>query len=468
MLTIRDISIKNKLVLMQVFTSVLVLGLCFAAFILTNINGYKVRKVKSMTSLANLIGSNSISAIEFFDNETGQVILSDLKKISPEVIHAAITDKKGNIFATYSKFGADTFSFSSNLNAKQNYRLSRHDLIVKNEIVNNKEIIGTVYLHSDLSELNEMLNKHYQIIVVLLVVGVGLAFLIAMVIQPYISKRLLDLVKIMSQVSQTGDYRSHVVVQGKDEITALSVVFNNLMDQIQKSHSKKDEFIAIASHELKTPLTSIKAYVQLLSKIENKEPNIQFVRKTLENINKLQLLLSHLLDVTTIESGHLRLHINEFDIDTLIDETIASCQMTAGKHIIIRKGIQINSMIHADRLRIEQVLVNLISNATKYAPDTKNIIIETSKKEHEILISVRDFGIGIPREEQSRVFERFYRTKHSSSHISGFGLGLFICQDIIKRHNGRIWMESEGLGCCFSFTIPLKNSFVMELPKVSI
>ncbi|MEP6513778.1 MAG: CHASE sensor domain-containing protein, partial [Parafilimonas sp.] len=96
---------------MQVFTSVVVLGLCFAAFIITDITGYKERKIKNMISLANVISSNSVSAIEFLDNDEAKVILSDLKKISPEIVHANILDKRGNVFATYSKPGSDTFRF---------------------------------------------------------------------------------------------------------------------------------------------------------------------------------------------------------------------------------------------------------------------------------------------------------------------------------------------------------------------
>ena len=169
----------------------------------------------------------------------------------------------------------------------------------------------------------------YQIATILLIIGIGLAFVIAMVIQPYISKRLLYLVNIMNQVSKTGDYTRHVAVEGKDEITALSFVFNNLMDQIQESHKKKDEFIGIASHELKTPLTSIKAYLQVLEGIEDKQPNKQYIQKANENVIKLQQLLLDLLDVSKIQSGQLQLNIDEFNIDTLIDETIAAAQIVS-------------------------------------------------------------------------------------------------------------------------------------------
>jgi len=447
---------------MQVFTSVVVLGLCFAAFIITDIKGYKERKVKSMLSLANVIGSNSTSALEFLANDEAKQILSDLKKISPEVVHANILDKKGHVFATYTKPGSDTLRFyPSHINDK--YEFSGNQLLVYNNIIENNEITGTVCLQVELSELAAIKSQNTQIAFILLIMGIGLAFVIALAVQRYISKRVLYLVNIMNQVSKTGDYTRHVVVDGKDEINALSFVFNNLMDQIQESHKKKDDFIGIASHELRTPLTSIKAYLQVLDEIENRQPNKKYVQKTLENVDKLLQLIFDLLDVSKIQSGQLELNISEFDIDILIDETIAAYQVVSPNHEIVRTGIRIDQVVSGDRQRIEQVLVNLLSNSTKYSPEANKVILNTSKTASELIISVRDFGIGIPKAEQSKVFERFYRRKDLASHISGFGLGLYICQDIIKRHNGKIWIESEGEGSAFYFSLPLVSTFHMVL-----
>lgn len=457
MLNIHDISIKNKLVLMQVFTSVFVLGLCFAAFIITDIKGYKERKTKSMMSLANVIGLNTVSALEFLDDDAAKAILSDLKQISPEVVHANILDRKGNIFAAYSRDVNDTFKFSLPVKeAERNFYFSDNYLFVYNSIVDKNVVSGAVCLRIELTELDAIKKQEYQIASILLVIGIGLSFLTALIVQPYISKRLLYLVNIMNKVGRTGNYTRHEAVKGKDEISSLSLVFNNLMDQVQESQKKKDEFIGIASHELKTPLTSIKAYLQVLDEAEDRQPNKQFVQKALENVNKLQQLLFDLLDVSKIQSGQLELNINEIDIDMLIDETISAIQIVTPNHKITREGIRINQAIFGDKQRIEQVLVNLLSNAVKYSPGENKVILYTNKTSSELIISVRDFGIGIPKEEQLKVFERFYRTKDlGKHHISGFGLGLYICHDIITRHHGKIWIESENIGSTFYVSLPL-------------
>jgi len=443
---------------MQVFTSVLVLGLCFAFFVITHIRDYKQRKADSMIGLAQVIGTNSASAIQFQDNDAGKEILSDLRKVAPEVLNAEIVDKQGKVFASYSKPGADTIGFSPGLLNGQKFEFSKHNLLVNNSIVNNNERLGSVFLNVDLTELDAIKNTQYQIAIILLVVGLGLSFLIAIVVQRYISSRLLNLVSIMKDVSKTGNYANVVDPDGKDEISTLSVVFNKMMGQINESQQKKDEFIGVASHELKTPLTSIKAYLQVLDTIENQQPNKQYVQKALDNVNKLQQLIYDLLDVSKIQSGQLHLNKTEFDVDSLIDETIAAFQIVSINHKITRAGDKLNKTIYADRQRIEQVLVNLLSNATKYSPGASEVIVTAEQSDSSLLFKVQDFGIGIDRDEHTRVFDRFYRTKDMSVLISGFGLGLYICKDIIKRHKGKIWIESEKNGTSFYFTLPADNN----------
>lgn len=449
---IRDISIKNKLVLMQVFTSVLVLGLCFAAFVITDIKGYKERKVTSTISIAQVIGSNSISALQFYDNEAATKNLIDLQRVEHDVINAAILDKEGKIFASYTKSGKSSYRFSP---LKQDsYELIGRFLYVFKSIRNGKEVMGTVCLQVELSELEAIKNQKFKIAAVLLIIGLALAFIIAIINQQYITKPLRYLVKMMRTIRENGNYNQHVDVQGKDEIGTLSFEFNNLMDEVVKSHQKKDEFIGIASHELKTPLTSVKLYLEMLAKNEEQQTKRTFIEKARNGVHKLQNLILDLLDVSKIESGQLQLDIKEFNIEELIDDCIRDAQNTS-RHIIIREGKPTNQLIYADKDRLEQVIINLISNGIKYSSEGKNIIVETKGTGSELTVSVRDFGIGIPESEHKKIFERFYRAKDNNTVISGFGLGLYICSQIVKRHNGKIWVESMVDGSVFYFKLPI-------------
>ncbi|MDQ2862318.1 MAG: hypothetical protein M3R50_01485, partial [Bacteroidota bacterium] len=293
---------------MQVFTSVLVLSLCFAAFVYSHIKDYKRRKADSMSSIAQVIGANSTSAIDFRDNDAAKKTLIDLQKISPEIINAAILDTSNHVFQSYTKPGVDTFDFSgAAFKGNITFYRSRY-LFVYSTVFDNNEKVGTVCFRVELNELAKIKSTQYSISIVILIVGCGLAFLIALIVQSYISKPLLSLVTVMKEVRKTGEYKREVSPVGKDEISTLSIVFNDLMSQILESQKRKDEFIGIASHELKTPLTSIKAYLQVIDSIENVQPQKQYVQKALDNVNKLQQLIYDLLDVSKIQSGQLHLN----------------------------------------------------------------------------------------------------------------------------------------------------------------
>lgn len=445
---------------MQVFTSLIVLVIFFLAYFITDIRDYKERKVNSMTSLAHVIATNSASAIEFHQPETGVEIISELKNVAPEIVRADILDREGKFFASYSKQGAEAFDTSIILENRRNYFTDKL-LFISDDITSGNELLGRVSLVVELTELNAIKKAKIEIAAVLLIAAICISFLIALAVQPYISKRLLYLVNTIIQVRKTGNYSNPIADDGKDEISTLIKAFNKLMEEVKESEKRKDEFIGIASHELKTPLTSIKGYLDLLYILEDKQPNHQCVQKALESTHKLMKLIKDLLDVSKIQSGHLKLNIAEFNIDELIKETISSFQMLSPLHEIIKETNLHELMISGDRQKIEQVLINLLSNAVKYSPAESKVIVSAEKNETELVIRVRDYGIGIPEDEVSEIFERFYRTKDSSVHISGLGLGLYICRDIMLSHNGKIWVEREERGSSFYFSLPLKTNITI-------
>ncbi|HUR65622.1 MAG TPA: ATP-binding protein [Chitinophagaceae bacterium] len=453
-----NISIRNKLILMQVFTSLIVLGLCFGIFIITDIRSYKLRKENDLLSLAQLLGTSNISAIEFQDNEAANASLADLQHMSDDIVHATIADKNGKLFARYKKPGVQIGEIPPSLSRRKSLFTDNRFYVASN-IVSGNEVIGRIYIESELSELALIRRNKIEIAGILLVAAIILSFLIAVVIQTYISRRLLNLVNTMQNVSSTGNYDQKIANSGKDEISILVKEFNHLLEEVKLNQQRKDEFIGIASHELKTPLTSVKGYTELLNMIEDKQPNKQYVQKVLQNVIKLEKLIQDLLDVSKIQSGQLELTMKEFDVDQLIDETINSVQMITGTHSITRETTSGNVTISGDRQRIEQVLTNLLSNAIKYSPGENKVSVSSSKTDKEVIIKIRDYGMGVAKDERQTIFERFYRAKGTSITISGFGLGLYICRDIIKRHKGNIWVEEEGeKGSAFYFSLPLEQN----------
>ncbi len=219
----------------------------------------------------------------------------------------------------------------------------------------------------------------------------------------------------------------------------------------------KDEFISIASHELKTPLTTAKAYIQLLhaSMIKSNYKDLLFIEKAELSIERLNDLIAELLDVSKIQNGKLNLFVTVFDFNKMLEDAIQDVQLISHHHRIIKTG-EVNHDVSADKERLKQVIINLLNNAVKYSPKANEIIVHVVQKEGEVTVSVKDSGIGIRKENLTKIFDRYYREEERAFHFQGLGIGLAIAHDIIQRHNGKIWAESEaGNGSTFYFTIPI-------------
>jgi PAS domain S-box-containing protein len=243
--------------------------------------------------------------------------------------------------------------------------------------------------------------------------------------------------------------------------TQATVALDNakLYEEIQKLNDKKDEFIGLASHELKTPVTSLSGYLQILNRtLPETDRNKPFVQKALRQVYKLSELISDLLDVSKIETGHLPLSFTEFDLVHLVLEVIELTQYTTKTHRIVMCPEVESIMVFADKQRIEQVIINLLSNAIKYSPNKMLVNVTVGIIHDKARVSVQDFGMGIDKDQQERIFSRFYRVEELAAHISGLGIGLYISKEIINRHKGELWLNSEvDKGSVFSFEIPLRQ-----------
>lgn len=238
-----------------------------------------------------------------------------------------------------------------------------------------------------------------------------------------------------------------------------NVAVNRDITELKRLEQQKEEFMAVASHELKTPVTSLKAYTQLMKTQFEKEGEtkaVDYMNKMDRQLNKLTKLIVDLLDVTKIQSGKLKLHYESFAVGQLVKEVVEQLQLTtSNKTIQIEHGKM--TTLSADRERIAQVLINLLSNAIKYSGDATKIVVRTEIANETITFSVQDFGFGIPKIKQAKIFERFYRVEGDGENTyPGLGLGLYISSEIIKQHGGEMHFQSvEHKGSVFSFTLPL-------------
>lgn len=240
---------------------------------------------------------------------------------------------------------------------------------------------------------------------------------------------------------------------------AIALDNAKLFEEVKSLSLKKDQFIARASHEIKTPLTSIHGYLQLLSGASLEGRNKIFLDKALNQLAKLNLLIAALFDLSKITSGKLTLDLKPIDLAALITEIIDNYGIATNKthQLVLMQNVG-SYVVKADKQRIEQVILNLLNNAIKYSPNDNKVIIELENNITEILVHIQDYGMGISAEQQQQIFAQFYRADGVSANISGLGVGLHISKEIIDCHNGRIWVNSElGKGARFSFALPVVN-----------
>ena len=237
---------------------------------------------------------------------------------------------------------------------------------------------------------------------------------------------------------------------------------NTNIEMQKDNERRKDEFLSIASHELKTPLTSIKAFNQLMKRTTDESKLNGFVQKSSDHILRLEKLISDLLDVSKINAGKLNYSMSPFSFEKMLRDSIESVQHTSSSHEIILEAVT-DVLYIGDQFRLEQVMNNILTNAVKYSPGGKRIIVNSRIEQGNIVVSVQDFGIGIARTDLDRLFDRYYRVDNTAMRFEGLGLGLFISSEILKRHKGSFWIESEiNSGSVFFFMLPIDRDSVLK------
>ncbi len=224
---------------------------------------------------------------------------------------------------------------------------------------------------------------------------------------------------------------------------------------------RKDEFISMTSHELKTPVTSLKGFTNVLQRRLTKQSDTQglhYLSRMDAQLDKLTTLISDLLDISRMQSGKLALRAEPFDLDTLIDETVENVQVTTSTHRLLVEG-RTGAQVFGDKERLAQVYVNLLTNAIKYSPQADKVLVHLLRDSdaQQAIVSVQDFGIGIDKTHHEKIFERFYQvTDPEEKTYPGLGIGLYISSEIVARHRGRMWVESSKMkGSTFYVALPI-------------
>lgn len=232
------------------------------------------------------------------------------------------------------------------------------------------------------------------------------------------------------------------------------------MTQQQEEDLRKNSFIGMVSHELKTPLTSLNSIVQVATKkLKNSDDAwlASAMDKATLQTKKMARLINGFLNISRLESGQLQIDKQPFNISDLLQESVDEARLTDLTYHIKLEACD-NIVVYADKDKIASVITNILSNAIKYSPKGSEILVNCRQQQNEVIVDIKDEGIGIRNEDVKKLFERYYRVEDAAvKTISGFGIGLFLSAEIVKRHNGRIWVKSDpGKGSTFYFAIPLE------------
>jgi len=500
-------SISRKLTWMNMLVSGAALLLACAAFIAYDMVSFRAGIVRNLSTQAQIIGSNSVSALIFNDSQSAENTLSALQA-AHNVMFAGIYTPDGKLFAAYSRDANARVpampSFSSG--QLETYAFENDDVVLVHSIVFQGKPTGTVCIKSDLKELNSRLQRYVSIAGIVLAVCLVAALLVSSIIRRSVANPIIQLAEAARAVSREKNYSVRAPrTQGSGELTILVDAFNEMLGQIQENEKElrearddlelrvkertlelenakkeveafsfsilrakdelerasnfKDQFLSTMSHELRTPLNAVLGFSELLTDERYgmlNEKQQRYVKHIHTGGKHLLSLINDILDLSKIEAGRLQLTIENVLVPISFAEVVDTMRPLADKKSQrLLQEAPSNLGVRADATRFKQVLMNLIGNAIKFTPEAGEIRVLARRLNGVVRIEVRDSGPGIPAEEQRRIFEAFYRIGESDQKVEGTGLGLAITQRLVQLHGGELGIESQpGAGSCFYFTLP--------------
>jgi signal transduction histidine kinase len=475
-------TLKRELVLMNIAATGAALLVAIALLFSAELRTWKEAIVRDIAIKADIIGGQCTAALTFNASKDAEEVLRALQA-DAQIEHAAVYSSNGALFAAYRGKSGGQQALENP--PADGHRFKSGHLDMTRPIMLHGERIGAIFIRANLDQLRTLLLRYGLGSATALLIALAASSLMLSRLQRSITEPVTSLVKLMEKVSRDKDYARRADSRGPREFVSLAGSFNDMLTAIQSrdrelGHSLaelktaygkledldrlKSDFISTVSHELRTPITSIKAFVELL--LIKPYMNPARKGKLLETINsetdRLSRLISDLLDLSRIESGVMLWR----DIDLAIDDVVRSA-IDGMLPLAQKKGIRIEmktdtgmSRVYADRDRIMQVVMNILSNATKFTPDGGTIRVKVGRANDlpGVCVSVADTGPGIAPEDLKLIFGKFQRSGDVLTNaVEGTGLGLAISRQIVEHYGGSIWASSEpGQGSVFTFLIPFE------------
>ena len=461
----RKESINQRIIV--TFISVTSIVLIFLGSIMTILfnKNYHSTKLSNLEKQMGII-ENSIN--NYLNQQDGSY--SQLKEIIKMACistntEAIITDRLGYVYLVngedyqnlmYSKIKLNTESLSSNIEFKKE--------VFKVDNASIKGYVKAIYEDGEIDGYMIMVmqneserNFNMFIIWITVIIEIIISAIVIKIVTNQIIIRPIDNINNVAKRLAKGEVEKRVVVDCNNEIGELAESFNMMAECLEKSDTKRREFISNVSHELRSPITSIKGFIGgILDGVIPRDRENYYLKIVYDEVDRLARLVNDLLDMSAMESGKFNLAITEFDINQVISLCILNLE-----HKIQEKGLNVKATFHnnrayvlGDRDRIIQVVTNIIENSIKYSNDDGEIKIDVYSKGEKIYVDIFNSGECIEEKELNKIWDRFYKSDKSRTNKLSTGLGLPIVRSILSQHNEDIWVKNiEGKGVSFIFTL---------------
>jgi signal transduction histidine kinase len=334
-------------------------------------------------------------------------------------------------------------------------------LTIGKPIIRDNQFVGGLFISASVKGIYDSINRVEKMIILASIGSILVAFGLAFFLSRRLSEPLLKMEETTRKIAK-GDLASRVHVGAKDELGSLAQAINDLAIELQRYRSNRREFFANISHELRTPITYIDGFTNAIKKklYKSEEEKKQMLQLIDQESKRMIKLVDDLFELAKMEEEKLSLYLEEIKISDVIEASIAKTKLKANEKAIELKISIRNTLppIVGDRLRLEQIIINLLENAIRYTEEGK-IEITAWQEKNNVCLSIEDTGIGIPNKEIPYLFERFYRVdKSRSRNLGGTGLGLAIVKNLVELHQGEIHVEStEGEGTTFILRFPVRK-----------
>ncbi len=478
-LNFKDISIKYKIIFVVISTSLIALLLSGITFFIYDKEEFKIKTIKDLSILADVIGHNSSAAVTFNDSIASSEILNTLR-FNKHIREAEIIMPDNSILTQYNKDNSNIINEFFFIE-KDSIISSENSITVIKPIIYEEELIGNIIILSDLTEYSEKINRLIKVIGIIILSALLIAILISMQLQKIISRPIFKLLDIMLGISKNKDYSVRIKKAGNDEIGSLISGFNQMLEQIERQDIDlkfaknkaenlakiKEQFLANISHEIKTPMNAIIGMSYLLNDTNLNKEQKTYIKHIKNSSDSLLVLINDVLEYSKIEAGKIIVEEIEFNLHTLLVEIKEVLGIKADEkniELVLNISGDTPRYIIGDKYRLNQILLNLIGNGIKFT-ETGSVIVETkmineTDKTISILFTVIDTGIGIIKSKLKTIFSSFSQASSDTTRkYGGTGLGLSISKDLVELLGGKMYVYSNSNeGSNFSFYLSFKKT----------